>query len=110
MSDGRTALLGLDWCTTSLRAYRIDSHGTVLEERAGLFDFQLEQQGPHELTLSTAEHGAETTRVLHRARDTLAAFLHEQGASEVLIHCHTGRKPHRGRSGKLQRVIASPGR
>ena len=81
---------------------------TVLEERAALFDFQLDQQGPGELTLSTAAHGADASRLLHRARGTLAAFLHEQGAAQVQIHCRTGRAPQRGRSGKRQRVIASP--
>ena len=80
---------------------------TVLEERAGLFDFQLEQRGPGELTLSIAGHGAEATALLHRARTALAAFLHDQGAADVHIHCCTGRAPHRGRSGKLQRVLVS---
>ena len=81
---------------------------TVLEESAGLFDFQLDQQGSRELTLSTARHGAEVTRLLHRARDTLAAFLREQGAAALHIHCRTGRAPRRGRSGKLQRIVAAP--
>jgi phenylacetate-coenzyme A ligase PaaK-like adenylate-forming protein len=80
---------------------------TVLEEGAGLFDFQLEQQGLGELTLSTSRHGAEATRLLHRARGALAAFLHDQGAADVHIHCCTGRAPRRRRSGKLQRVLAS---
>jgi len=80
---------------------------TVLEESAGLFDFQLEQHGPRELTLSTGAHGADAARLLHRARDTLATFVHERGGVEVQIHCCTGRAPRRGRSGKVQRVIAS---
>jgi phenylacetate-coenzyme A ligase PaaK-like adenylate-forming protein len=80
---------------------------TVLEEGAGLFDFQIEQQGPGELTLSIAGQGAESTRLLHRARGTLAAFLHDQGAADVDIHCRTGSAPRRGRSGKLQRVFAT---
>jgi len=80
---------------------------TVLEESAGLFDFQLEQHGPGELTLSTGAHGADAARLLHRARDTLATFVHERGGVEVQIHCCTGRAPRRGRSGKVQRVIAS---
>jgi len=80
---------------------------TVFEERSGLFDFQLEQQGPGELTLSTAAHGADVTRLVDRARDELAAFLHDQGAADLRIHCCTGRAPRRGRSGKLQRILAS---
>ena len=54
-----------------------------------------------------AKHGAEATRLLERARGVLAAFLHDQGAGDVHIHCCTGRAPHRARSGKVQRVIAS---
>ncbi|MEO8309585.1 MAG: AMP-binding protein [Caldimonas sp.] len=80
---------------------------TVLEEQAGLFDFQLVQQGAGELSLSTPERGSAATRRLHRARDVLGEFLHEQGALPVRIHCVSGRAPHRGRSGKLKRVVAS---
>jgi len=81
---------------------------TVLEEGAGLFDFHLDQHGPSELTLSTSGHGADATRRLHSARSALAAFLHEQGAAALRIHCCTGRAPRRGRSGKLQRILAAP--
>ena len=78
---------------------------TLLEERAGLYEFQLDQHGPGELTLSTAARGASAVRLLDRARATLEAFLHEQGAAKVQIHCRTGRAPRRGRSGKRQRVL-----
>ncbi|MGZ8261108.1 MAG: phenylacetate--CoA ligase family protein [Caldimonas sp.] len=80
---------------------------TVLEDRAGLFDFQLDQNDRGELTLSTAQHGAEATGLLQRAQGELAAFLHELGAADARIRCCTGRPPRRGRSGKLQRIIAS---
>ena len=79
---------------------------TVLEEGAGLFDFQLVQNGPTELSLSTAAHGEAATLVLQRGRSVLAAFLRDQGAGTVRIHCCSGQAPRRGRSGKLQRVIA----
>ncbi|MEO8081966.1 MAG: phenylacetate--CoA ligase family protein [Caldimonas sp.] len=80
---------------------------TVLEEQAGLFDFQLVQQGAGELSLSTPERGSAATRRLHRAREVLGHFLHEQGALQVRIHCVSGRAPNRGRSGKLKRVVAA---
>ena len=35
MHDKRTALLGLDWGTTSLRAYRLDGDGRILDSRSG---------------------------------------------------------------------------
>jgi phenylacetate-CoA ligase len=78
---------------------------TVLEDEAGLFDFQLVQQGPCELLLRTGLHGAAATGALRRARTTLAAFLQAQGATGVHIHCRSGEPGRRGRSGKIQRVI-----
>jgi phenylacetate-coenzyme A ligase PaaK-like adenylate-forming protein len=82
---------------------------TVLEEDAGLFDFQVVQTGSSELSLSTGAHGAAAERVLLRGREVLAAFLEQQGAHGVRIHCHCGRPPRVGRSGKLQRVIGKAG-
>jgi phenylacetate-CoA ligase len=78
---------------------------TVIEEGAGLYDFQLVQQGPSQLSLSTAAHGVEASRSLQRARSVLAAFLDDQGAASVHIQCHSGRAPRIERSGKRQRVI-----
>ncbi|HYN64988.1 MAG TPA: hypothetical protein VES36_10340, partial [Candidatus Limnocylindrales bacterium] len=79
---------------------------TVLEEDAGLFDFQLVQQGPCELLLRTGMRGKAASSVLRRARVALAAFLARQGVTDVHIHCHSGQPGRRGRSGKVQRVIA----
>jgi phenylacetate-coenzyme A ligase PaaK-like adenylate-forming protein len=79
---------------------------TVLEEGAGLFDFQLVQNGPRELSLSTAARGKAAGAALQRGRSVLATFLREQGAGTVRIHCGSGQPPRRGRSGKLQRVIS----
>lgn len=79
---------------------------TVLEDDAGLFDFQLVQQGPCELLLSTGLRGQAGSSALRRARAILAAFLTRQGAAGVHIHCRSGQPGRRGRSGKVQRVIA----
>ncbi|SDZ47739.1 Phenylacetate-coenzyme A ligase PaaK, adenylate-forming domain family [Variovorax sp. YR634] len=79
---------------------------TVLEEEAGLFDFQLVQQGPHDLLLKTRGQGAQAGRTLHKARTVLAAFLEAQGARGIHIHCHGGESAHCGRSGKTRRVIS----
>jgi phenylacetate-CoA ligase len=78
---------------------------TVLEEEAGLFDFQLIQESARDLSLSTSAHGAAANASLRRARSALAAFLDAQGASAVRIRCHAGRAPLVGRSGKLKRVL-----
>jgi phenylacetate-coenzyme A ligase PaaK-like adenylate-forming protein len=79
---------------------------TVLEDEAGLFDFQLRQQGPSELLLCTGQSGADATRQLRHAREALAGFLAAQGVAPVRIRCHAGEPGRRGRSGKIPRVIA----
>lgn len=79
---------------------------TVLEEEAGLFDFQLVQQGPRELLLKTGMQGAQAQQALAHAGDILGAFLSRQGARDVRIRCRCGEDAHRGRSGKIRRVIS----
>lgn len=80
---------------------------TVLEEEAGLFDFQLVQQGPGDLLLRTGLRGEAVDAVLRRARGMLGAFLEAQGAAGVRIHCRSGEAGRPGRSGKVQRVVAA---
>jgi phenylacetate-CoA ligase len=78
---------------------------TVLEDDAGLFDFQLIQQGPTRLLLRTAQDGDEAQEALGHAREVLQAFLLSQGAQGILIDCQCGQAGQRGRSGKIKRVI-----
>ncbi len=80
---------------------------TILEEEAGLFDFQLVQQGDGDLLLRTSQHGAQAQATLRQARRKLLAFLSAQGAGALRVQCRTGEINHRGRSGKIKRVIAS---
>jgi len=80
---------------------------TVLEDDAGLYDFQLVQQGPSELLLNTGMRGEAASSTLRRARATLADFLERQGAAGVHISCRSGQPRQRGRSGKVQRVVAA---
>ncbi len=81
---------------------------TVLEDDAGLFDFQLVQQGPCELLLRTGLHGKAADASLRRARVALSAFLLRMGADGVHIHCRSGERESRGASGKVQRVLVAP--
>jgi phenylacetate-CoA ligase len=81
---------------------------TVLEDDADLFDFQLVQRGPCDLLLCTGMRGEHAGMALRRARAVLSDFLHEQGATEVEIHCRSGQPARRGRSGKIQRVMVLP--
>lgn len=82
---------------------------TVLEEEAGLFDFQLVQRGPRDLLLKTHGQGVQAGLTLHKARTALAAFLEAQGAADIAIHCRVGEGAACGRSGKTRRVIARTG-
>ncbi len=82
---------------------------TVLEDDAGLFDFQLVQQGPCDLLLCTGLRGKTAELALGRARRALGGFLDAQGATGVHLHCRSGDSGHKGRSGKVQRVVATPG-
>lgn len=75
---------------------------TVLEDEAGVFDFQLVQQGPRTLRLSVGS-GGETALAL--ARTALAAYLRRQGLDGLRLHGTCGPAAVRGRSGKLPRVV-----
>ncbi|OUM02946.1 phenylacetate--CoA ligase family protein [Variovorax sp. JS1663] len=80
---------------------------TVLEDDAGLFDFQLVQEGPCELLLCTGLQGKAADASLRRGRSALSAFLARQGAVGVHIHCRSGERERRGISGKVQRVLVA---
>ncbi|UZD53590.1 phenylacetate--CoA ligase family protein [Caldimonas aquatica] len=79
---------------------------TALEEEAGLYDFELLQQGPCELQLSTGLEGEEATAALERAQRALSGCLARLGARGVHVHCCAGKRAPRGRSGKVKRVVA----
>jgi phenylacetate-coenzyme A ligase PaaK-like adenylate-forming protein len=79
---------------------------TVLEDDAGVYDFQIVQDGAHALRLSVA--GEAAPDATKRARSALAAFLDRQGLSGVHIDAHSCPACERGRSGKVQRVVAAP--
>ncbi len=79
---------------------------TVLESDAGLYDFQLVQQGPRALLLRTSRRGKDAQVALRHGQQVLADFLAGQGAPQVQIACQSGAAPRRGRSGKVKRVIA----
>lgn len=80
---------------------------TVLEEDAGLFDFQLIRRGPHDLLLRSGLEGADGDEALKRGRDALAAYLAHQGISGVRITCRSDAELSRGKSGKTARILAS---
>jgi hypothetical protein len=79
--------------------------GTVLEEEAGLFDFQVLQCAPDRLELRSGLRGAHAEPTLRRARAVLASFLERQGAHGVCVECHAGEPVSVGRSGKIPRIV-----
>ncbi|MDE2401834.1 MAG: phenylacetate--CoA ligase family protein [Burkholderiales bacterium] len=79
---------------------------TVLEDDAGLFDFQLVQQGACDLLLRTSLCGEAGNAALQRARQVLAAYLEQQGVTGVSIECRNAEPCRPERSGKIRRVIA----
>jgi phenylacetate-CoA ligase len=78
---------------------------SVLED-VGLFDFQLEQQGPQDLLLRTGLRGHVDEEAAQRACQALSAFLTSQGVHGARIHGQCGEPGQMGASGKLPRVIA----
>ena len=81
--------------------------GTVLEEEAGLFDFQLLQRAGDRLELRSGLRSGDAERALRRARTALAGFLARLGAHGVHIECHAGEPMSVGRSGKIPRIMVA---
>jgi phenylacetate-coenzyme A ligase PaaK-like adenylate-forming protein len=76
---------------------------TVLEEDAGLFDFQLVQEGPRQLDLTVVHDGGEAA--LACARRVLIAHLRAQGLTGLRLEVQRGVPQVQGRTGKLPRVV-----
>jgi phenylacetate-CoA ligase len=75
---------------------------TVLEDEAGVFDFQLCQRGPQALLLDVYGGGPHAL-----AAAALRKFLREQGLGTTRVQGHSGaHEAERGRSGKQRRVVA----
>jgi hypothetical protein len=77
---------------------------TVLEDEAGVFDFELCQIGERSLRLTLHGPAASAERLRSACR-TLGAWLGTQGLGQVQVRGHCAPAPClRGRSGKQQRV------
>ena len=84
---------------------------TVLEDEAGLFDFQLRQSSPRRLELELYGGGTgdgEARAAAVRAGTVLRRFLGQRGLGATRVQCHN--RPQaatRGRSGKQERVVCA---
>lgn len=81
---------------------------TVLEDDAGVFDFQLRQQDDHTLVLRLELNGEPAETVVTRCRAALAHFAEVQGLAPLDVIAELGQAVPRGRSGKAQRIVACP--
>ena len=77
---------------------------TVMEEEAGVFDFQIVQRNDHTLLVRLPEQGAAGRTTLARCRRALQVFAREQGAVPLTVVGELGQAVPRGRSGKACRV------
>lgn len=82
---------------------------TVLEDEAGVFDFQVLQQNDHSLVLRLGPCGAEDGVLEARCRAALSRFAVTLGLAPLQVAVELGQAIPRGRSGKAQRVVAHPG-
>jgi phenylacetate-coenzyme A ligase PaaK-like adenylate-forming protein len=81
---------------------------TVLEDEAGLFDFQLQQLGPSSLRLALGANADHSRVARERCRQVLRGFVLAQGGSDPSISICSSRAFKLGRSGKHQRILAAP--
>lgn len=80
---------------------------TVLEDEAGVFDYQLQQQDACTLLLRLGSlRGRAAGAALARCRRALQAFAERQGLGPIRVLGEPGQALVRGSSGKVQRIIA----
>ncbi|TNF62484.1 MAG: phenylacetate--CoA ligase family protein [Burkholderiales bacterium] len=82
---------------------------TVLEEEAGLFDFQVCQKDDHTLLLRLPQSGQEGRQALARGRRVLKDFARSQGSVALRVQGELGCLVPRGRSGKSCRILPGGG-
>lgn len=79
---------------------------TVMEEQAGVFDFQIRQRNAHTLVLRLPQAGEAGRQALARCRTVLQDFAVAQGSAPIRVLGELGQAVPRGRSGKLCRIQA----
>ena len=82
---------------------------TLLEDGAGVFDFQLQQHAAGRWTLSLGPGTPHGRELRTRCKDLLADFARLQGVGKLHIDTRVAPLLAKGRSGKLRRVVAKTG-
>jgi phenylacetate-coenzyme A ligase PaaK-like adenylate-forming protein len=80
---------------------------TVLEEQAGIFNFQLRQRDARTLELHLPSTCADVEATVLRCRKVLKEFAQRQGLANISVIGIFDSDSWRGRSGKIQRVVAN---
>ncbi len=83
---------------------------TLLEEQAGVYDFQLLQRGAHTLGLRVGASGEEGRQAIARCCEALRALAQRDGLAGLKFVEEPDQPPLHGSSGKVKRVIAAPAR
>jgi phenylacetate-coenzyme A ligase PaaK-like adenylate-forming protein len=81
---------------------------TLLEDDAGLFEFQLQQRDAGTLVLRLVAGGQAGEQALARGRAVLEAMAARHGLAPVQVVGETGQRLAHGRSGKVARIVAAP--
>lgn len=79
---------------------------TVMEDEAGVFDFDVRQRDAHTLVLRLPLQGADGEQALARCRLALNNFALAQELQPIRVIGELGQATPRGRSGKAQRIVA----
>lgn len=103
--DDPLTMLGADGQSVTLLPLALT---TALEDQAAVFEFQLRQLDGHTLELRLPQSGAEAVSSLARCRGVLRSFALQQGLGPIHLIEKSGAALPRGRSGKVQRVVACP--
>ncbi|MDZ7590469.1 MAG: phenylacetate--CoA ligase family protein [Rubrivivax sp.] len=82
---------------------------TVLEDEAGVFDFQLRQTGPQALELLLGPGAPTSAAVREHCRRSLVDFGQAQGAAGLKVAVRSVHSLPLGHSGKLKRIVAASG-
>lgn len=80
---------------------------TLIEEQAGVYDFQIRQIGPHALAVRLPGDDHEARAAMGRCRDAMQAFAVAHGLPGLSVVEELGSPLKRGRSGKISRVLAT---
>ena len=101
--DDPLTMLGKDGRTVTLLPLALT---TALEDQAAVYEFQLRQHDGHTLELCLPQSGAEAASSLARCRGVLRGLAQQQGLGPIRLIEKSGATLTRGRSGKVQRVVA----